>query len=256
MRLLNDLEKEICNRLVHWSDSKHLFITKIIEYKLEGIGIAWTKDPKTVKIYFNLPPVKDITQRIPEVISFLFTVVVLIKNLEKEGYIYMFQSLLISDTFTPNSENVYVGNKKASGSFGLGHCKGNRLPENIVYEFPDDEISNLLIDYSNKEIILTEEFKRFCNRGFIARDEQRFRRQTLIATTALVIAVVSSTANLKNIFSNGTRIKQDQIDTLATRLRAIENKIEVTQGVSTNKIDSSKGSLLIRQAKIEDSASR
>ena len=131
--------------------------------------------------------------------------------LEKEGYIMLIRRA----TNLPNTSK-------------FGGCIGG-MPS-VRHQFSDPNIARLLIDYNSKEIEVTDEFRRFCDHGFVGRDEQRFRRQISRSTSALVIAI---TALLLNIFFNllpkftgGTKIKQDQIDILVSGLKSVENKVD------------------------------
>jgi hypothetical protein len=139
--------------------------------------------------------------------------------LEKEGYILLLQRA----TNIPNDSM-------------FGGCIGN-MPL-VSYQFADPSVSDLLIEYVHKDIIVTEEFQRFCGQRFVSRDEQRFRRQIGITTSALVVAIaallVNTFFNFLPKFTGGTKIKQEQIDTLANGLKSIEVKLESHNKISEN----------------------
>jgi hypothetical protein len=152
-----------------------------------------------------------IIQRVEDISVEILTAVNLFKMLENEGYIL----LLRRATIVPNESK-------------FGGCISG-LPS-ITHGFADPSVSGLLLEYVHKEIIVTEEFRRFCEQGFIARDEQRFRRQIRIPTIGLYVAIaallVNAVFNILPKVTGGTKIKQEQIDTLAAGLRSVGIKLD------------------------------
>lgn len=217
MRLLNIDEQEICSRILNGNGNNN-YLGNIIDNKLRGVRISITRNTQNVDLLFtikNSTPTQDEIDetlgRINEISLLILNVVNLIKLLEKENYIMLLQKA----TTIPNQS-----------AFGQGITN---LPA-ITHNFSDPEISKLLIDYIDKEIFVTEEFRQFCENGFIARDEQRFRRQIRITTSALCVAilalVVNTVFNLLPKFTGGTKIKQEQIDSIRKDLKKISNSIE------------------------------
>ena len=237
MRLLNKFEKELCKRILARRnenirnsslpvDRQHISISKLIEDKIEGVCITVCFNPKKVTIHFNLPAIKNINEWVFEIEDMLFTTVSLIELLEKEGFLLIYQT---NSLFKIEGDR-YV--KTESTTLGKGTESG------VKREIEDERYIDLLLKYCLKDIIPTDEFKRFCKRGFIARDEQRFRRQWLIALTALLVSVISSMANLKNFFSGGTRIKQEQIDSIRLDLKKINDGINALDNKNNKSADS------------------
>lgn len=181
--------------------------------------ISGRRDSGKVELLFNFwsgekhptdGEATNIIQRIEEISLIILETVNLIKLLEKENYILTLQR-------APNENE-----------FKFGGCIGN-VPQ-ISYPFADENISKLLIEYLQKEIYVTEEFRRFCLYGFIARDEQRFRKQFRITITALIVTIIAlllnTIFNLLPKISGGTKIKQEQIDNIRNDLRQINSNID------------------------------
>lgn len=225
MRLLSKFEKELCKRILTRRNEnvrnlfmpverQHISLSKLIEDKLEGVCVSACFNPKKLTIHFNIPAIKNINEWTFEIEDILFTTVSLIELLEKEGFLLIYQT----NSLFQIDDGKFI--KTESTTFGKGTESG------VKREIKDERYIDLLLRYCIKDIIPTDEFKRFCRRGFIARDEQRFRRQSILAISALVVAVISSTANLKNLFSNGTKIKQEQIDSIRTDLKVIHSSLD------------------------------
>lgn len=216
MRILSIEEQDLCTRILTGSGQNN-FIGNIIDHKLAGVCINIIKNPQNVFLEFttrNQIPLEEseqIINRINEISFFILTTVNLINLLEKEGYILLIQRV------TQPSNNPRFGG-----------CIDS-LPSVTSY-FADENIANLLVKYCDKEMIATEEFKRFCERKFLARDEQRFRTQFCVSIFALSMAtlalLVNTFFNLLPKFTGGTKIKQEQIDTLSSGLKLVENKID------------------------------
>lgn len=119
------------------------YLGNIINHKLSGVCISITKQPKDVELIFTRQNATDfptdeegefIIQRIKEVSLEILEAVNLINMLEKEGYILLLQA-------TSNIPNT----------FKFGGCV-SYLPS-IPYTFSDEKISDLLLEFVNKEIL-------------------------------------------------------------------------------------------------------
>jgi hypothetical protein len=223
MRTLNKDEQDLCKRILAGNGDNN-YLGNIIDHKLYGVRISLTRNSKKVELLFTIQnsistteEQKMLIQRSNEISFLILNVVNLIKLLEKENYIMLLQRA----TVIPNQS-----------AFGQGI---SNLPY-ISNSFSDPTFSELLIDYVDKEIFVTEEFRQFCQQGFIARDEQRFRRQIRITTSALFVALIAlliNTAfNLLPRFTGGTKIKQEQIDSLRTDLKKINSNIDSISGLT------------------------
>jgi len=221
MRLLNQEEKDFCKRILD-GDGDNNYLGNIIDIKLWGVRISITRNTQNVDLLFTIKDnrptdeeSKMIIQRSKDISALILNAVNLIKLLEKENYIMLLQRA----TTIPNASK-----------FGQGI--GN-LPC-ISSNFSDPTISKLLIDFVDKEIFVTEEFRQFCTKKFIARDEQRFRKQVSITTAALSVTIIALIVNmffnLLPKFTGGTKIKQEQIDSVRTDLKGINSAIDSLNG--------------------------
>jgi hypothetical protein len=180
MRILSGKEQQLCKKLLD-QKKKFSLIGDLLDQDHKGMVLRCDKKEKTVKVFLtNLDMSKGVAMFDPsenqKVIEELITTLNLIKLLEKEGYIIIYKSVESSDIFTLGSEIV--------------------KNENLFYHFPDTEFALLLLDNIFKQIIITDEFRRFCNAGFMARDEQRFQKQIRTATKALYISAGGIILNL------------------------------------------------------------
>lgn len=218
MRLLNSYEQQICLRILN-GDGNNNYLGNLIDDRLDGVRISITRNPQMVDLLFTTQNAQPIPaeidasiERMREISVEILTVVNLITLLEKDGYIMLLQRT----NQVPNTS-----------TFGRGV---SNMPF-ISSAFSDTKISQLLLEYYLKEIYVTKEFRRFCRSNFIARDEQRYRRQITVTSTALVVAalalVTNTFFNLLPRFTGGTMIRQDQIDSLRHDLQGIRQSINV-----------------------------
>jgi hypothetical protein len=217
MRILNETEKDLCLRILK-GDGNNNYLGNIIDHKLEGVRISLNRKQPNVELLFTIQgqyPTPEETEmviyRISEISIEILTAVNLINLLEKDGYIMLMQ----------------MGNQIPNESeFGRGI--GN-MPS-IGHHFSDRKISELLIEYTAKEIIVTEEFRQFCKHKFIARDEQRFRRQIGITTSALAVAIFALIFNtIFNLMPKSNyegKIRSEQIDSINSTLVLINKSLD------------------------------
>ncbi|KDN54585.1 hypothetical protein [Flavobacterium seoulense] len=217
MRILSKLEQEICKRILKNSGSNN-FIANIIDNDLKGVCIEVKRNPKKAGLIFtinsDLPTSEEkkyIIDKTEELSVFILQVVNLLKMLEKDGYILLLER---------------GSNSKEDNKFG--RCVIN-LPS-VEYSFKDDNIISLLCEYTNKEIYSTDEFKRFCENGFVPRDEQRFKKQIKITQTALFVAISALLFNVGyNLFKttpDSIKINQDQHQNLSMGFYEIKNRLD------------------------------
>jgi len=214
MRILSDTEKDLCRRILKGKNGYNV-IPNIIDDKLQQVLISIDKSSNKVEIIFPVRSIQlknedtqTIIERINDVSLLIVTICNLIALLEKEGYI-----MTVNQATEPNTKS----------KFGQG--TGN-MPNNVSHRFPDRKVNDLLVEYVDKNIIITPEFERFCKKGFIARDEQRFTRQIRLAYCAFGVALFAALVNVSSKFSNGTAIKQQQIDTLSSSLTRITVRLD------------------------------
>jgi hypothetical protein len=217
MRLLNREEQDFCRRILE-GDGDNNYLGNIIDKKLWGVRISITRNPQNVDLLFtiqNAQPTDEelemTIQRSREISYLILNVVNLLKMLEKDNYIMLLQRA----TTIPNHSD-----------FGQGVVN---LPS-ISSNFSDPTISKLLIDFVDKEIFVTEEFRQFCQNKFIPRDERRFRKQSrnqwIAIGVALFAALTNFVFNTLAKLSDGTKIKQEQVNTIREDLKAINSNLD------------------------------
>ena len=187
MRSLNKEEQQFCNRILQGNGNNN-YISNIIDDKLDNVRIVMNRQNSDVEILVTVsnqsPTAEDYNyaiKRYTEVFELILEVVNLIQLLEKEHYIMTIRR---------------ANQVQSPMSMGRGCVT---LPC-IGWKIPDSNIANLLIGYCEKEIYVTEEFRLFCNRRFIARDEQRFQKQIKLTYGALIISILALLFNLVSMF--------------------------------------------------------
>lgn len=219
MRTLNQEEKDLCSRILK-GHGRNNFLGNLIDDKLNGVRIHIIKSLKQVTLLLQIreqlptPDEQDqLIARIEQIRDYLITAINLLHMLDKEGYILLIQNA------------TQVDDEKQFG-------RGVRNLPAISSSFADGKIAELLIDYTDKEIYVTEAFREFCANNYVANDQYRFSRQIRIAKYALIVAasalVLNTFFNALTKLSGGTAIKKEQIDTLSYRLKAIEDKLTDT----------------------------
>lgn len=211
MRILNSSEKEICRRILKGNGANN-FLGNIVDSELQGICIYVDRKNIQSHLIFTVNDINNISSEEYEKLSeatgsitpYILEVVNLINQLEKEGYILLLERGI--NSMEPSK---------------FGRCVSN-LPS-IEHHFVDKNFIQLLCDYSNKEIYTTEEFNRFCNNNFLARDEQRFRKQMRFTQIALGIAIA---ALLFNIIINFFVEKNDVVKIDKAQLESIIKTIK------------------------------
>lgn len=204
MRSLNKEEQQFCDRILQGNGNNN-YIGYIIDDKLDNVRIVMNRQNSSVQIRVTIssqnPTDEDfsyVKERNTEVCELILEVVNLIQLLEKEHYI-----------MTLRRANQFQNPM----SMGRGIVN---LPC-ISSDIPDSNITNLLIEYCEKEIYVTEEFRLFCNRGFISRDEQRFQKQIKLTYWALIISILALLFNTGfNVYTqiiNNRNIEKNKTET-------------------------------------------
>ena len=204
MRSLNKEERQFCNSILQGNGNNN-YIGNIIDDKLDNVRIVMNRQYSSVEILVTIsnqsPTDEDLNyvkKRNTEVCELILEVVNLIQLLEKEHYI-----------MTLRRANQF------QNPMSMGRGVVN-LPC-ISSDIPDSNITNLLIEYCEKEIYVTEEFRLFCNRGFISRDEQRFQKQIKLTYGALIISILSLLFNTGfNVYTqiiNNRNIEKNKTET-------------------------------------------
>lgn len=206
MREFTEFEKELIRRI---GSRKGNNLPKLIEPYLLDVKISVNIETNVSKIIFDTDYNEQIDKtphRIAKIEEIIIQSVNLIKLFEDKGYIFTYTSAnQIQNPFTYGDANI--------------------SPSSISYSFPDQRISELLTRYSIQEIFITPEIAVFIKNGFIPRDEKRFRKQFLLAITALIVAISGVFTNLyfnikKEFFSVGQKIENTQFKILLNHLDA------------------------------------
>lgn len=219
MRILSSKEKQLCERIKE-NAAKQFLLGELFQEDLEGQRIEIDFDSQTVKVFLIVAGVEKIA--FGEAVKFnadiylnlsrnVINIVNLIQLLIKEGYVVAYNS-------TQMSPNLFLGTGKV-------------VDDKVFFHFPDPDVKELILQYATKQVIVTDEFERFCNNGFIARDEQRFRKQINTAYLALGIASFAALTNLgfnihTKFFTNNGKVQQSQVDTIVNVLKLTAEKID------------------------------
>lgn len=204
MRSLNKEEQQFCNRILQGNGNNN-YIGNIIDDKLDNVRIVMNRQYSGVEILVTIsnqnPTDEDLNyvkKRNTEVCELILEVVNLIQLLEKEHYIMTLR----------RGNQVQNPMSMGRGCVNLPCIRSN---------MPDSNIANLLIEYCEKEIYVTEEFRLFCNRRFIARDEQRFQKQIKLTYGALIISILALLFNTGfNVYTqiiNNRNIEKNKTET-------------------------------------------
>jgi hypothetical protein len=217
MRILSVDEQDLCQRIVAGNGNNN-YLGNIIDNKLSGICIHLTRSQAKVELRITIPEQRELTieenhqivSKIQDISFTILTAVNLIRMLEREGYILLLQKA-----------------NQLPESTQFGGCVEGRP---FVYSgLGDENVTNLLVEYIDKEIIITDEFIQFCDHGFIGRDERRFRRQNLNSVLAISVAFFAALTNLYFNCTNrlrGTTINRDQVFEFKKSVDEIAIKID------------------------------
>ncbi|MDC1245270.1 hypothetical protein N8Z79_07435 [Crocinitomicaceae bacterium] len=213
MRTLSLEEQDFCRRILEGNGANN-YLGNIIDHRLANLSIEITRNPQNVDLFYQISaqmPTQIETEnaiaKIDEISVLILTIVKLIKDLEDGGYIHLLKK-------ANNNSNVRKFGRAASN-----------MPY-ITNQFADPNISQMLIDYSEKEIYVTEEFKVFCENGFLARDERRFRSQIRTTTGILTVAIIALILNT-GVFCYSLLTKTDgtDYDDLNTEISTLKKEL-------------------------------
>lgn len=168
MRLLSKEEQELCRRILQ-GDGHNNYLANILDSYLHDAKITTNKEKQTVCIRYKMFA-KDykcfpLFERDPEIRRLILETVTLIKLLEQEGYIMLFMN-------TTEEPNFSIG----AGPDILISADGEEQTVEIESEIKDAYVIQLLAEYSSKAIYVTEEFRVFCENGYIPRSDVQFNQ--------------------------------------------------------------------------------
>jgi len=186
MRRFSDKEKEVLKILNGSNGMKFqsLIVSKIIDSKL----IIDNKNSE-VRVRYrtaNFVPTDEemrlINQRSNDLFERIYLAVTLVNYFETKGLIGLFMSNSIED-------RIDIGNSKIDD-------------QGVLNKIEDKTISQLLLNYTGKTIIVTSEFNEFVNNNFIDNEEARQIKSIKLAWTAVIIAFLTSIISLSLSFLN------------------------------------------------------
>ena len=168
MRLLSKEEQELCRRILQ-GDGHNNYLANILDSYLHDAKITTNKEKQTVCIRYKMFA-KDykcfpLFERDPEIRRLILETVTLIKLLEQEGYIMLFMNTTVEP-------NLPIG----AGPDKLISVGGEEQTIEIKSEIKDASVIKLWAEYSSKAIYVTEEFRVFCENGYIPRSDVQFNQ--------------------------------------------------------------------------------
>lgn len=177
MRLLSKEEQELCRRILQ-GDGRNNYLANILDSYLHDAKITTNKEKQTVCIRYKMFA-KDykcfpLFERDPEIRRLILETVTLIKLLEQEGYIMLFMN-------TTEEPNFSIG----AGPDILLSADGEEQTVEIESEIKDAYVIQLLAEYSSKAIYVTEEFRVFCENGYIPRSDVQFNQNLELTRQSL-----------------------------------------------------------------------
>lgn len=185
MRRLSNREQELASKII-LNEGRNNYLGNILDSYLVQSRVDYDRMQMSAHIsliYRGAPNSIEnqdlLIQKSDEVMDLIITAISLLRLLEKEGHIFLVQKSMTPD---PN------------GGMGQAAINANLIHSSIN----DPEIVRLLIDYSNKQIFVTEELRVLGKNDFIPNDELRFIQQITRAENSLRTSkralVVSATA--------------------------------------------------------------
>lgn len=179
MRDLNKFEKDLLSRIVnYYKDGVTPNIASVIEPLLVDKDIFLDFENRKVELrvderFFEKGNLVDIAR---EITLALVTLVNLINDLEKKGFLSVF----------------------LEGDHDKRERFGQLIVDNkhITYDFIDNKLVNLLLDYSLKSIIVNQSLINFVDRGFQTKEELSKRKKINIAVISIVITAALSIVGL------------------------------------------------------------
>lgn len=179
MRLLNEQEQEWCRRILQ-GDGFNNYLANILNSDLPDAKIHVDKQQQRAWISYMGVTEKiesisiSLKERDPQIRRLILEAVTLIKLLEQEGYIMLFMSASQAPNFS-----IGAGPDKI-----ICNDAGLKLYE-ITSDIKDPSVVNLLAEYSSKAIYVTEEFRAFCENGYIPRLDVQFNQNLELTRQSL-----------------------------------------------------------------------
>ncbi|HCT30229.1 MAG TPA: hypothetical protein DIW31_05740 [Bacteroidales bacterium] len=222
MRHFETKEKEILKILDSLNGSKfeNLLLDKIRDNKLI-IDLGQRKAHiryKTKAFHPDKEEKRDISIQANELHERIYLAVTLVNYFEKQGFIGLFINQYLSST-------VEIGNKELDNS-------------GLLTPIIDENINELLVNYTGKVLIITSEFHEFVKNNFIFKEEIRHNQIIKLTwagiITAISVGIISIGASIWSIsnsevenFHNDFKKYYEQHEILLKKLDSINNSLKV-----------------------------
>jgi hypothetical protein len=173
MREFSEFEKELIRRI---NSRDGNMLPNLIDPYLRDVSISISQTEKCTILFqegtiLNL----EIEDRVFEIESIIIQSVNLIKLLEDKGYLFTI--------------------KRGGVTYPFKYGTAAENWNTISYDFPDERISQLLANYSIKELFVTPELNVFVENNFKTREEIRFNKQFKLALCAICVAFLGLIVN-------------------------------------------------------------
>jgi len=127
-----------------------------------------------------------IFKRETELRKLLLVTVNLVQLLEREGYIMLFMPMT-----RQGSQMIEMGARYNTGC-RAGEVENRKICSvkdclRIGSDIQDDVVAELLIKYASREIYVTEEFRAFCENGYIPRSDIQFSQSLELTNQSLEV---------------------------------------------------------------------
>ena len=178
MRLLNEQEQEWCRRILQ-GDGFNNYLANILYSDLPDAKIHIDKQQQKAWISYTGVAEKiesiSLEERDPQIRRLILEAVTLIKLLEQEGYIMLFMSASEEPKFSIGAapDKIIINGGAELRSY------------DIKSDIKDASVIKLLAEYSSKAIYVTEEFRVFCENGYIPRSDVQFNQNLELTRRSL-----------------------------------------------------------------------
>lgn len=222
MREFSNFEKELIVRI---NNGEGNMLPNLIDPYLKDVSISIGQNQECTILFqegtiLNL----DIEDRVFEIESIIIQSVNLIKLLEDKGYLFTI--------------------KRGGVTYPFKYGTAAENWKTIAYKFPDERMSELLANYSIKELFITPELNVFVKNDFKTREEKRFEKQFKLACAAILVAFTGVVVNFGfNVSKINEKAKEVIID--ASQIEEIKNEIKA------KKIDSTQLKSIIETIKMK-----
>jgi hypothetical protein len=176
MRRFSSQERKVLTII---NNSNGLNFQTLLMEKIIDCNIRVSRKLNKVEMFFltkEFTPTQEELSKIEvinnELFERIFLAVSLVHYFKNEGLISLYQKSVIP-------EETIIGTTPTTG---LG-----------LYTFlPDEFIKNLLLEYTDKMLLITTEFKNLARNNFISREEKRQIRANNLAWSGITIAIITS----------------------------------------------------------------